>query len=108
MQICMICILSSSHYVVSSQKPYSLSPVSAPPPKKNLAFATIIWVQGYQNHNANDRPVLACKQQTYFRTSLLSLRKRERSDDRKYVCCSQAKPVQALDKTMFRKAMRDN
>ena len=29
---------------------------------------------------------LACKRQTYFRSSLLSLR----SDDRKYVCCSQA------------------
>ena len=29
---------------------------------------------------------LACKRQTYFRSSLLSLR----SDDQKYVCCSQA------------------
>ena len=29
---------------------------------------------------------LACKRQTYFRSSLLSLR----SDDRKFVCCSQA------------------
>ena len=39
---------------------------------------------------------IACEQQTYFRSSLLSLRKiatliwRERSDDRKCVCCSQA------------------
>ena len=35
---------------------------------------------------------LACEQQTYFRSSLLSPRKirREKSDDRKYVCCSQA------------------
>ena len=31
---------------------------------------------------------LACEQQTHFRSSLLSLRKR--SDDRKCVCCSQA------------------
>ena len=39
---------------------------------------------------------LACEPQTHFRSSLLSLRKiaifrRERSDDRKCVCCSQAK-----------------
>ena len=39
---------------------------------------------------------LACEQQTHFRSSLLSLRKiaifrRERSDDRKCVCCSQAR-----------------
>ena len=38
---------------------------------------------------------VACEQQTHFRSSLLSLRKiaifrRERSDDRKCVCCSQA------------------
>ena len=34
---------------------------------------------------------IACEQQTHFRSSLLSLRKRrERSDDRKCVCCSQA------------------
>ena len=32
---------------------------------------------------------LACEQQTHFRSSLLSLR--ERSDDRKCVCCSQAR-----------------
>ena len=32
---------------------------------------------------------LACEPQTYFRSSLLSLRK-ERSDDRKYVCGSPA------------------
>ena len=38
---------------------------------------------------------LACEQQTYFRSSLLSLR-RERSDDRKYVCCSQAMLPQSL------------
>ena len=40
---------------------------------------------------------LACEAQTYFRSPLLSLRKtiiifrRERSDDRKYVCGSQAR-----------------
>ena len=38
---------------------------------------------------------LACEQQTHFRSSLPSLRKiaifrKERSDDRKCVCCSQA------------------
>ena len=36
---------------------------------------------------------LACEQQTRFRSSLLSLRnifRRERSDDRKCFCCSQA------------------
>ena len=38
---------------------------------------------------------IACEQQTHFRSSLLSLRKiaifrRERRDDRKCVCCSQA------------------
>ena len=32
--------------------------------------------------------LLACEQQTHFRSSLLSLRKIERSDDRKCVCCS--------------------
>ena len=42
------------------------------------------------------RDKLACEQQTHFRSSLLSLRKiaifrRERSDDGKCVCCSQAK-----------------
>ena len=39
---------------------------------------------------------VACEQQTHFRSSLLSLRKiaifrRETSDDRKCVCCSQAR-----------------
>ena len=33
--------------------------------------------------------LLACEAQTYFRSSLLSLFRRERSDDRKYVCASQ-------------------
>ena len=33
---------------------------------------------------------LACEQQTHFRASPLSLHRRERSDHRKYVCCSQA------------------
>ena len=33
---------------------------------------------------------LACEAQTYFRSSLLSAPSRERSDDRKYVCASQA------------------
>ena len=42
------------------------------------------------------RAPVACEQQTHFRSSLLSLRKiatfrRERSDDRKCVCCSQAR-----------------
>ena len=35
---------------------------------------------------------LACEQQTYFR----SLLRRERSDDRKYVCCSHARKFSAL------------
>ena len=33
---------------------------------------------------------VACEQQTHFRSSLLSILRRERSDDRKCVCCSQA------------------
>ena len=40
---------------------------------------------------------LACEQQTHFRSSLLSLR-RERSDDRKCVGCSQASKQQAIIK----------
>ena len=37
--------------------------------------------------------IVACEQQTHFRSSLLSLRKIERNDDRKYVCCSQASAI---------------
>ena len=80
-----ICILSSSHYVIPSQKPsssyfkiclhhQSVTPFlsGVPPPKKNPGSTPVIRVQGYPNHNANDWQVLA------------------------------------LDKTMFRNAMRDN
>ena len=42
--------------------------------------------QGGKARHALFTLALACKRQTYFRSSLLSLR----SDDRKYVCCSQA------------------
>ena len=48
--------------------------------------------------------LLACKQQTHFRSSLLSLslppslpQRRERSDDRKCVCCSQARFLSMVD-----------
>ena len=44
------------------------------------------------------RRTVACEPQTHFRSSLLSLR-RERSDDRKCVCCSQA-TVQGLGMAM--------
>ena len=45
--------------------------------------------------------MVACEQQTHFRSSLLSLRKiaifqRERSDDRKCVCCSLASRMGAV------------
>ena len=43
---------------------------------------------------------VACEQQTYFRSSLLSLR-RERSDDRKYVRCSQAMFDETSNKRRF-------
>ena len=44
--------------------------------------------------------LLACEQQMHFRSALLSLRKiavfrRERGDDRKCVCCSQATILQS-------------
>ena len=41
--------------------------------------------------------VIACEVQTYFWSSLLSLRnyRRERSDNQKYVCTSQATQVRA-------------
>ena len=49
---------------------------------------------------------LACEQQTHFRSSPLSLRKvaifqRERSDDRKYVYCSQATGARTLSTFNF-------
>ena len=49
---------------------------------------------------------LACEQQTHFQSSLLSLRKvaifrRERSDDRKCVCCSQATGARTLSTSNF-------
>ena len=40
-------------------------------------------------------PSVACETETYFRSSLLSLR--ERSENRKYVCVSQANPSVALN-----------
>ena len=42
--------------------------------------------------------LLACEQQTHFRSSLLSLRKIQRSDDQKCVCCSQATSLQVAKK----------
>ena len=41
-------------------------------------------------------PQLACEAQPYIRSSLLSISRseKERSDDRKYVCASQATPQQ--------------
>ena len=47
------------------------------------------------DHLTFEAGVACCEQQTYVRSTPLSLRKitfrRERSDDRKYVCCSQAR-----------------
>ena len=51
---------------------------------------------------------VACKPQTYFRSSFLSLCypsvifRRERSDDRKYVCLSQAKVCFAIPRIKFK------
>ena len=42
-----------------------------------------------ESQRSNHKSTLACEPQTYFWLSLLSLRK-ERSDDQKYVCGSQA------------------
>ena len=46
------------------------------------------------------RLALACEQQTHFRSSL---NRRERSDDRKCVCCSQAKVSPSVVKTLTAK-----
>ena len=55
--------------------------VMAPPhPPQEVACSNLYF--GYLQ--------VACEQQTHFRSSLLSIFRRERSDDRKCVCCPQA------------------
>ena len=57
-----------------------------------FSFIVTAAVEGIVAKNVRGATIngtLACEPQTYFRSSLLSLRK-ERSDDRKYVCGSQA------------------
>ena len=64
---------------------------NSPPP-----FITFLMVRPLAaDHLTFEAGVACCEQQTYVRSTPLSLRKitfrRERSDDRKYVCCSQAR-----------------
>ena len=46
-----------------------------------------------QNFGQQTRGIIACEQQTHFRSSLLSAFRREGSDDWKCVCCSQARSI---------------
>ena len=64
---------------------------NSPPP-----LITFVMVRPLAaDHLTFEAGVACCEQQTYVRSTPLSLRKitfrRERSDDRKYVCCSQAR-----------------
>ena len=66
-------------------------------PCSRCLYGDIPWNSIFREFSADGRffvfgvtLLLACEQQTHFRSSLLSLRKIERSDDRKCVCCSQA------------------
>ena len=50
----------------------------------------VTWTMKAKMLSATAMLLLACEAQTHFRSSLLSLRASERSDDRKCVCASQA------------------
>ena len=68
-------------FILKSPIPPPHSKVQWSAPKKTLVNRIAI-------------PSIACEQQTYFRwsASLYIIFRRERSDDRKYVCCSRAIP----------------